>query len=295
MIAPAQTAAPTAGRATLYLRLGRVSNLPTVWTNVVAGVVLAGASARVAIVVPLALAASLLYVGGMFQNDAFDRAIDARERPERPIPSGAVGAAEVFAIGFALLAAGVATVGLVAPRPAAIVPALALAAAIVLYDAWHKANPFGPVLMGICRMLVYVTAAVAVAPLNRPVLVGALCLFAYLIGLTYAAKQETLARLRSVWPLALLVVPLVHGLRAAPWSIVAAFVFLALLGTIVSAVRLLRGVAPDRFPRAIAGLIAGISLVDALAIAGAGAPGTARIAALGWPATLALQRWVRGT
>ena len=43
----------------------------------------------------------------MYLNDAFDREIDARERPERPIPSGRIGAGPVFAIGFGLLAAGV--------------------------------------------------------------------------------------------------------------------------------------------------------------------------------------------
>ena len=34
----------------------------------------------------------MFYIGGMYLNDAFDRDIDARERPERPIPSGHVGA-----------------------------------------------------------------------------------------------------------------------------------------------------------------------------------------------------------
>jgi len=295
MIAPAHAAIARSGRATIYLRLGRVSNLPTVWTNVLAGVVLAGGSRRAGTVALLTVAASLLYVGGMFLNDAFDRAIDARERPERPIPSGAIGAGEVFAVGYALLGVGILVVAACTARPGAIVAASALATTIVIYDAWHKQNPAGPVLMGVCRMLVYVTAALAVGSLSRPVVIGAVCLFAYLIGLTYAAKQETLARLRSVWPLALLVVPLLHGLPAATHGVVAAIVFLALLGTIVAAVRLLRGATPDRFPRAIAALIAGISLVDALGIAGAGAPAAALVATLGWPATLSLQRWVRGT
>ena len=49
---------------------------------------------------------SLHYVGGMFLNDAFDREIDAVERPERPIPSGAMSATEVFAIGYGMLVAG---------------------------------------------------------------------------------------------------------------------------------------------------------------------------------------------
>ncbi|MBD5656399.1 MAG: UbiA family prenyltransferase, partial [Candidatus Eremiobacteraeota bacterium] len=70
------------------LRLGRVSNLPTVWSNVLAGVVLAGRPASGAGIVALALGCALLYVGGMLLNDAFDHPLDARERPERPIPAG---------------------------------------------------------------------------------------------------------------------------------------------------------------------------------------------------------------
>ena len=69
------------------LKLGRVSNLPTVWTNVLAGTVLAAGTTqgwRTGLVV---LAMSLFYIGGMYLNDYFDRAIDARERPQRPIPA----------------------------------------------------------------------------------------------------------------------------------------------------------------------------------------------------------------
>ena len=84
-----------------------MSNLPTVWTNTLAGTVLAGADVEPGRLALLALAFSLLYTGGMYLNDAFDRESDRRERPERPIPSGRVTARSVFAIGFGLLAAGV--------------------------------------------------------------------------------------------------------------------------------------------------------------------------------------------
>ena len=90
---------------TPYLLLGRVSNLPTVWTNTLAGATLAGAAVAPGRLTLLAAAFSLLYTGGMYLNDAFDRESDARERPERPIPSGRVRAGSVFAIGFGLLAA----------------------------------------------------------------------------------------------------------------------------------------------------------------------------------------------
>jgi len=283
-------------RLTTYLRLGRVSNLPTVWTNVLAGIVLAGIRPALTVAVVLGIALSCFYVAGMFLNDAFDRDLDAHNRPERPIPSGAISAAEVFALGYALLGAGLALVAWQAPRLGALASAVGLAAAIVVYDIRHKESALGPALMALCRFLVYTTAALAVAPaLPRPVVVGALCLFAYLVGLTYAAKQETLARLQHLWPLALLVVPLLHGLPGAAHGVVAGLVYLALLGTVLVAVGLLRGTAADRFPRAVALLIAGISLVDALAIAGAGAATTAAIAALGCPVTLAAQRLVRGT
>ena len=69
-------------------RLGRVSNLPTVWSNVLGAMSLAAMTVPIREAAFTALAMSLLYVGGMYLNDAFDRDIDARERPERPIPSG---------------------------------------------------------------------------------------------------------------------------------------------------------------------------------------------------------------
>ena len=90
------------------LRLGRVSNLPTVWTNALAGIVLAGGHAADPRTLPLLVALSLFYVAGMYLNDAFDAEIDARERPERPIPSGQVSAETVFTVGFAMMALGLA-------------------------------------------------------------------------------------------------------------------------------------------------------------------------------------------
>ena len=77
------------------LKLGRVSNLPTVWTNVLAGTVLAGGDWRSGRIGFVLIAMSLFYIGGMYLNDYFDRAVDARERPTRPIPAGDISAAAV--------------------------------------------------------------------------------------------------------------------------------------------------------------------------------------------------------
>jgi 4-hydroxybenzoate polyprenyltransferase len=154
-----------------FLRLGRVSNLPTVWTNALAGAVLAaGVSFAAWPVVTAALALSLFYVGGMWLNDGFDAEVDARERPERPIPAGEIGRGAVFAVGSLFLAAGVALGFLMGSEEG--MAASALAAAVILYDWLHKKTPLSPLLMGAARLLCYVLAAVAVGTLSGAVLVG---------------------------------------------------------------------------------------------------------------------------
>jgi UbiA prenyltransferase family len=286
----------TQGGLGVYLRLGRVSNLPTVWSNVVAGALLAGAAARPATLLVLALALSAFYVGGMYLNDGFDRHIDARERPERPIPAGLISARRVFAIGFGLLALGLVGVAGVSLRPAPIFAGVALGGTIVLYDAWHKANPLSPVIMGMCRVLVYVTAALAATGnLPKPLLLSAACLLAYLIGLTYVAKHENKPLLARLWPLAGLAAPLVYAAASLRSPLVAAVAGL-FLAWIVRALVLLRSKAPKRIPRAVTSLIAGISLVDALLLARAGASVTVvALVATGWLLTLLFQRFVPGT
>jgi hypothetical protein len=286
---------------TPYLLLGRVSNLPTVWTNTLAGAILAGAAVGPGGLVLLALAFSLLYTGGMYLNDAFDRDIDRRERPERPIPSGRVRAGTVFAIGFTLLGAGVLTVAAAAVGPtgggvSAVMSGALLAGVITAYDAWHKANPLSPVVMGLCRVLVYLTAALAVGGRIGPaVWGGAVVILAYLIGLTYVAKQENLTEVRNLWPLAFLGAPFLYAWRSLLDAGPGAVFYLGFLGWVVFAVSLL--VRPGRrdIRRAVVSLIAGISLLDALLIAGAGDPGRALWAVAGFALTLALQRWVPGT
>jgi 4-hydroxybenzoate polyprenyltransferase len=278
-----------------------VSNLPTVWTNTLAGTVLAGADVGPGRLALLALAFSLLYTGGMYLNDAFDRESDRRERPERPIPSGRVTARSVFAIGFGLLAAGVLGVEMaadtmVAGGPAAVSSGLLLAGVIVGYDAWHKANPLSPVVMGLCRVLVYVTAALAaVGRLGPAVAGGAAVLLSYLIGLTYVAKQENLREVRRLWPLAFLGAPFVYAWPTLLGGGTGAILYFALLVWAAYAVAWLVRSGRRDIRRAVVSLIAGISLLDALLIAGAGDPTRAAWAVLGFLLTLALQRWVPGT
>jgi hypothetical protein len=286
------------------LELGRVSNLPTTWSNVLAGLALAGASSAQFASAPwLMLAVSLQYVGGMYLNDAFDREVDARERPSRPIPSGRVHARTVFALGYAMLAAGVALLGAIGfaaggPGAAPLLAGLALCGCIVLYDARHKGNPLAPVVMGACRVLVYAVAAFSVqSALPSSLLVGMGALWSYLIGLSYAARQESLNRIGSVWPLACLALPLVLPLALPGFELGSPATALLLLSSLHSiySVGFLVRTERRNVPRAVGQLIAGISLLDAALIAAQGQLFLALAAVAAWAATLLLQRVVAGT
>lgn len=173
-----------------YLLLSRVSNLPTIWTNVLAGVVAAPAIVAVPRFAWLAVAMSLVYTGGMFLNDAFDAAFDAIHRPDRPIPAGDIPGSAAHVVGFAMLAAGVGIVALQPNGAAATIWAVALAGAVVYYDAHHKQNTWGPLVMGVCRGLVYcVAAAASTGSVRAAVLVAAAALTLYVVALTWIAKQ----------------------------------------------------------------------------------------------------------
>ena len=284
------------------LTLGRVSNLPTVWTNTLAGVVLAGGAATDPRIFILLLALSLCYVAGMFLNDAFDRDFDAQHRPERPIPSGAVNAATVLWYGFGMLAAGIALLAWAGYgmeqgtgwRPVA--AGLVLAATIVFYDLHHKRNPLSPLVMGLCRMLVYVTAAYAiVADPPARVFGMALLLLSYLIGLTYIAKQEHLRQVSNLWPLAFLALPFILTLGPVLSDGFVALLWLLLLGWVLYALSFLKRRGPGDVPHAVGSLLAGICLWDALVIAAAGEPTGALIALVGFGLTLVFQRYVAPT
>lgn len=284
------------------LILGRVSNLPTVWTNTLVGLVLAGGAAADARPLPLLVSLSLFYVGGMYLNDAFDAPLDAVERPERPIPAGRVGRGTVFALGFAMLAAGLLLllwIGLAFADGTGYWPAiggLGLGAAILFYDWYHKNNPLSPLLMGLCRVLVYVTAGLSVAvPVPGLLWLAAAALLCYLIGLTYIAKQETLGRVANLWPLGFLAVPVVYGAVLIAERPAVALPWLAFIAWMAMALWFLRRRRPGDIPRAVVSLLAGICLLDAVLIAGAGAPALAVLALAGFLVTVVFQRYVPAT
>ncbi|WP_347877153.1 SCO3242 family prenyltransferase [Streptomyces sp. 8K308] len=93
-----------------------------------------------------------LYLAGMALNDFADCDLDARERPERPIPSGRVDAFEALGLATALTGAGLGLAAVAGGRRALRI-AVPLAATVWAYDLWAQRTAAGPAFMAAARGL----------------------------------------------------------------------------------------------------------------------------------------------
>jgi 4-hydroxybenzoate polyprenyltransferase len=284
----------------------RPANVVTAWADVFAGAAAAGVlagttgggAAAMGGLPALVAATTGLYAGGVVLNDVFDAALDAVERPERPIPSGRISRPAAAGLGAALLAAGLAAAA--AAGPTSFVLAGAIAAAAVGYDAWAKHRPvLGPLAMGACRggnlllgASLVPAALAAVAPL-------ALLPVAYVAAITLIARGEVRGgdpvAVRGAAALVALVLLAIAGLGALGWDgyrTLPAFAGVGLLGAwvgppLLRAAR--RADAPSARRAVGAAVVALIPLNAALAAGTAGWLAGAAVLAL-WPLSLALKQ-----
>ena len=210
-----------------WLELTRISNVPTVWSNVIHGM---GAAWFVQVVrpvrdgymqpfpigwpdlgrfldagFPLLIGMSLLYGGGMVLNDVCDSVIDREERPQRPIPSGRVGRRAAAGLAGGLLLAGWLCTMVYAPPVVWI--AFGLILSITAYNLWHRIRVIGLLLMPLCRGLLVLTAAATVrsgvsdGTLVSPlILCSALSVAGYTLAITLAAWHEARPGLQWIGP-----------------------------------------------------------------------------------------------
>ncbi|MGA2247662.1 MAG: UbiA family prenyltransferase [Verrucomicrobiota bacterium] len=249
------------------LVLGRVSNLPTVWSNCLAGWWLGGGGTFGKLPL-LILGVSLLYTGGMFLNDAFDEEFDRLRRPERPIPAGRITAASVWSLGFAQLAFGIFLLLWCGKLAGA--GAVMLALFIVLYDFSHKFFMASPWLMGACRFWVYfIAGATAFEGLNGLVIFGGAALACYVVGLTYVARRESSRGRIPLWPLALLAAPILLALaiNTGEYRLSAIWISVVLVLWIGRYIRFILAGGDINVGWVVSNFLAGIVLVDWLAVA----------------------------
>lgn len=252
-----------------YAELTRISNLPTVWTNVLTGAAIGALGAEAfpwATWAVVASAVSLLYLGGMAMNDVMDVGVDRKERPTRPIPSGRVSMVAALTLVVACLLGGAALL-VVAGGVALLASGLTLILAIFLYNWLHQRARTTVILMGLCRGLVYVVAALAVSTTVRasPLVFFVVALTVYTILVTIVARAEASDRLDARRWLALLlpfsaVAPVaLIGVEASRFAIAIGVIMVVWLLWV--AMQLSNPRAPT--VHAIMAWLAGICLLDA--------------------------------
>ncbi len=253
------------GQLRTLLVLGRVSNLPTVWSNCLAAWLLNGGQSWNNFYV-LCIGATLLYVGGMFLNDACDADFDRQFRKERPIPSGQITLRSVWLVGTTLLLLGWLLMLLIGLSVGLI--ALLLVGAIILYDVVHKRTVFAPVIMAACRFLLYLVAASAtLRSVNDAVVWHGLALASYITGLSYLARKESGQGIVRRWPFLFLIAPLAASVLINPNRDAVSWIATAfLIAWIFWCLRGMFGFGIQNVGRGVAGLLAGIVLVDWAAV-----------------------------
>ena len=297
------------------LESARVSNLPTVWTNVLVGIAAAGSAwggdPPVPIwPIPIALGSlSLLYIGGMLLNDAADAAWDAEHGKRRPITEGRISRRSVLVWAVSTLVIG-ASIALLATAfdLTVLVTSAVLLTAIVLYNVLHKRSAWTVLFMALCRSSVYaVSAAVAFGVVDdtvdragtsavmESVSPPALAIFAYTALLTLAARREDIAgaRVGGLWawlmPMPCIVAAIAYRPERLLWTIFAGAAFF--VWTLVCARRARDG----KIPQAVSGWLAGSCLADATLLMLMNRLDLAAVAVGCWLLTLVGQRTISGT
>ena len=194
-----------------YAQLVRLPNLPSALADIgLAGLTTGLIVSRLPVFLLLLTSSACLYLAGMVWNDYFDIDQDRRERPTRPLPSGAVTPRAAALLGGGLMVLGL-TLALVAGYvlrlfdetaslmlPVTVAGLLTLT--IFLYDSWLKHTPLGPIAMGSCRALNILLGFSLAATLRLDWPLGphlAAAVGVYIVGVTWLARTEALATSRA--------------------------------------------------------------------------------------------------
>lgn len=275
-----------------YAQLLRIPNVFTAFADILLGALAAGTLlSRPLGSAALLLASGCLYCAGMVWNDYFDLAVDRRERPFRPLPSGKIPLGTARALGIGLLLAGLAFAGLAGGSAEGwssepIMMAAFLVAAIFAYDGWLKQTPVGPLSMGACRFLNVLLGTSLADPgtltaghrLHLALVVGL-----YIVGVTWFARNEagrsSVTHLRGAAAVILgaSLLGLAVAARRPEGQVTLAYPFLLTGFGFLIGIPLLKSIAqpePKNVQAAIKQCIMGLVLLDAvLGTAYVGLPG----------------------
>ncbi|MEU1164881.1 SCO3242 family prenyltransferase [Streptomyces sp. NPDC005921] len=253
--------------------------------------------------VPGVIASSVcLYWAGMALNDYADAAVDAVERPQRPVPSGRVPRRTALGVACALTAAGLGLAAVSGGRRSLAV-ALPLTGLVWAYDLKLKSTPVGPAAMAGARALDVLAGAAAAGPIRRGVAPAALVgLHTY--ALTVLSRHEVSGAPAGL-PTATLAASATTALAAVlPTGAPASRVTAAVAGTAVAGylgtyglaqARAVREPSGPNVRRAVGAGILGLVPLQAALTARAGAPAVAAVLGAVHPLARRLARRVSPT
>ncbi len=232
-----------------WAQLVRLPNLFSVPGDPLAGLILATAPGvpTLGAAVGVSCASLLAYAGGLIDNDVIDFRKDSRERPRRPLPSGAVHLKKAASFRYVLLFAPFLP-GIALRFPPAWFGLQALLLICILcYNRWKKRfTKTAAILMGLCRSLSLLSGAAAagLAGLtSAPALIAAGSWLLFVTGLTLFSESETGAApgrgqyLLPLTPLAMFALVFIPG--AQP-RVLVAVACAGTLGAVLSLVILLK-------------------------------------------------------
>lgn len=275
-----------------WISLFRPPNLFTVPGDPLVGALLAALALQVIpnwnSVYAVMGAALAFYASGLLANDFFDRALDARERPNRPIPSGAVNPSAVKWVAILLSVAGL-LLTLPAGRTANTIGILLVLASWFYNAAGKRIAWLAPVSMGICRGLSLLLGAAVLGRegLTSPaVLIAALFLTLFIALITITARHEAdpeaapipgwsrwgIPIVLTLWLMILLYNPLFF--MECHWKSMATLLAaMSILWSVVWTIQMRPHASPRVIQAAVGGLLRGLLFTQAALCASTGGAG----------------------
>lgn len=290
-----------------WFNMLRISNAPTIISNVMVGLALAIQSHSLAwsetsmpprldflkILFIISVAILLMYFSGMIFNDAMDAKWDKKHRPNRPIPSGLIKRRDAWVTASFMMVCAVLLCGMQGALQLSIV----LSLVVLAYTLFHRWLFPAAILMALGRSLVYFIAMTALSP---PPPFGHLLGFCIAIGvyttiLTILGRNEHGGEAKHPWLTWLMllppIIPLVMYREAHEFAWVMLMIYIAWM---VMSWRDFR--KPNSQP--IAGmhkLLAGFCLLDCVLIAMLGEISIMVVSVICFVFTIAAHRKVMGT
>jgi 4-hydroxybenzoate polyprenyltransferase len=244
----------------------RVTSLPSIWSNCLAGWWLGGGGNENDL--PFLFAGvTLIHLGGGFLDDAFNVEFDRVHRPASSIPSGLISLQTAWRWGLGGLTAG--ALSLLALGNITATLGSLLVVFCVVRGAAHRLTGWSVLLPGLSRFLLYVLGAcVAFRGAEGWAIWCGLALAVYRTGVECLAREGSKQDRPSYWPVVLLAAPLLLaglmdiGRYRGPALLLSAILALWVL----RALRQTFWALKKNIQRTVSGLMAGIVLADWLAL-----------------------------